>query len=538
MRFGEYLIENRIVPQEVVEDALQTQKYRKVRLGRLLRDLGHIEQSALNRSLVGFLRPKLLEGVNAASEELKAKQFPTQVVDWTAKHGVLPFSLDGSRLTLLSPCFRDEVAEEAEHLFRRQCHTLLVDLEGYKFLKANIHGVTGDSGAGPIIIEQRFTDDQKIAALDPYTSLFRDTVVAAKEASASDIHIQPTRTGVDIRFRLNGDLTLWKQLDLEHRQSFVNEVKRLTNLSIAMSGRAQDGRVSFKNWKLDIRASLLPSQYGEKIVLRLLDLTRSFALDSIGFDDATLNDLKAALRNKNGVMIISGPTGSGKTSTLYTLLSHLDRETKNILTLEDPIEYGIDGITQVQASPKLSFAEALRAVLRQDPDVILVGEVRDAETADLCVKAAMTGHLVLSTLHANGAAEVVSRFLNLGVDTFSLRATLRFSAAQRLLKRLCSECSLPISDLQRREVITNFADRDLTFQETGTWRVKNVEGCSRCRGGISGRVPVLEYMKGHEVQDYLSQLETKPRLSNSLLSAAIRLAERGNVDVFDALEID
>jgi len=537
MKFGEFLVENRIVPQEVVEDALQTQKYRKVRLGRLLRDLGHIEQGTLNRSLVSYLRPKSLEGVSAASEELKAKQFPTQIVDWASKHGVLPYSLEGTRLTLLSPCFRDEVAEEAERLFRRQCHTLLIDLEGYKFLKANVHG-NGHDGAGAVIIEQKFTDDQKISALDPYTSLFRDTVVAAKELSASDIHVQPTRVGVDIRFRINGDLTLWKQLELEHRQSFVNEVKRLTNLSIAMSGRAQDGRVSFKNWKLDIRASLLPSQYGEKIVLRLLDLTRSFELDAIGFDDTTLNDLKAALRNKNGVVIISGPTGSGKTSTLYTLLSHLDRQAKNILTLEDPIEYGIDGITQVQASPKLTFAEALRAVLRQDPDVILVGEVRDAETADLCVKAAMTGHLVLSTLHANGAAEVVSRFLNLGIDPFSLRASLRFSAAQRLLKRVCADCAVPLTSAQCREVVTTFSDRELIFQEVGNWRTKSVEGCSQCRGGVVGRVPVLEYMKGHEVQDYLSQLDGKPRMSNSLLAAAVRLAERGIVDVFDALEID
>jgi type II secretory ATPase GspE/PulE/Tfp pilus assembly ATPase PilB-like protein len=537
MRFGEHLVESKVVAKEAVEEALQTQKYRKVRLGRLLRDLGHIGQADLNRCLTAHLRPKSLGSVSDASEEMKAKQFPVQLNEWAARNGVLPYSMDGSRLTLLSPCFRDEVAEEAEQLFRRSCHTLLVDLEGYKFLKANLNG-NDHEGPLSIIIEPKFTDDQKIAGQDPYTSLFRDTVVAAKEQSASDIHIQPTRSGVDIRFRINGDLILWKALDLDHRQSFINEVKRLTNLSIAMSGRAQDGRVSFKNWKLDIRTSLLPSQYGEKIVLRLLDLTRSFDLDAIGFDDTTLADLKSALRNKNGVMIISGPTGSGKTSTLYTLLSHLDRNSKNILTLEDPIEYGIDGITQVQASPKLSFSDALRAVLRQDPDVILVGEVRDSETADLCVKAAMTGHLVLSTLHANGAAEVVSRLLNLGVDSFSLRSCLRFSAAQRLLKRLCDACAVPLSENQRREVATNFVDRELPFDETGQWKTKNLDGCSQCRGGVVGRVPVLEYMRGHEVQDYLSQPENKPRLNNSLAHAAAKLSERGIVDVFDALEID
>lgn len=538
MRFGEALLAAKAVTSENIEEALSTQRYKKVRVGRLLRDLGFLKQTDLNRHLLAHLHPQTLESVAKATETLKAQSFQDSVVDWCTKQGCLPFSFEPTHFTIISPCFRDEMIELAEQTFKRPCELYLVDLEGFRYLKAAAFGNGGKRDSG-IVIEQKFTDDQKISALDPYTSLFRDTILAAKECNASDIHIQPSRHGVDIRFRVNGDLSTWKTLDLEHRQSFINEVKRLTNLSIAVSGKAQDGRVSFQNWKLDIRASLLPSQYGEKVVLRLLYLTRSFELEKMGLEEGTLHDLKTSLDYKNGVLIVSGPTGSGKTSTLYTLLSSLDRNVKNIITLEDPVEYGIDGITQVQVTPKLSFSNALRSVLRQDPDVILVGEIRDGETADLCAKAAMTGHLVLSTLHANGAAEVVSRLLNLGVDTFTLRSCLRFSAAQRLIKRLCPSCALGLTDKQREELSSRLEARELTFDSDSKFRVRNRNGCSQCAQGIVGRVPILEYMREHEIQDYLSQSEVaEPRVAVSLASAALKFAERGDVDVFDAVEID
>lgn len=368
-------------------------------------------------------------------------------------------------------------------------------------------------------VEQRQTDDQKIQGMDPYTSLFRDTILTAKNKGASDIHIQPTREGVDIRFRVNGDMLTWKQLGLDHRRALINEVKRLTNLSIAVSGKAQDGRISYQAWQLDLRTSLLPSQYGEKIVLRLLDLTRKFELEELGFDPQTYQDLSQALLAKNGVLIISGPTGSGKTTTLYTLLCALDRYSKNVITLENPIEYGIPGLTQVQISKKLSFAEALRAVLRQDPDVILVGEIRDAETADLCVKAAATGHFVLSTLHANGAGEVIARLKNLGIDSSMLKSVLRFSAAQRLVKKLCYKCST-------------------THPAGNHFRRRNNEGCKHCHQGILGRLPVLEYMREKQIQEYLSNLNQEPTVAVSLKESAMKRAIKGEVDYDEAFYME
>lgn len=369
---------------------------------------------------------------------------------------------------------------------------------------------------------------------DPYTELFFDAVKSAKEEGASDIHIQPTLNGIDLRFRVSGDLYLWKQLGIEHQLNFINTAKKVSCLSIAMSGKPQDGRVSFKSLNLDLRASLLPSQYGEKIVLRLLDSTRSFDLKDVGFNDSTITDLRKALQLKNGVIIISGPTGSGKSTTLYSLLNTLNTQDRNIITLEDPIEYTLSGITQVQINSKIGFSDALRAVLRQDPDVILVGEVRDKETADLCMRAASTGHLVLSTLHANGSREVVSRLLNLGVDSYTIKSVLRFSAAQRLLKKLCKECSERLSKQEVLKIEKECVSK-LPVKDFAGFRSRNLKGCKNCNSGITGRLPILEYMGKNEIENYL-QAGGTPKIS--LFESTALLAEKGIVDFEEVFEIE
>lgn len=538
MKFCEYLVQSGVVSEEAVKSGLQTQKYRPMKLGRLLRNLGHIKQTALDESLRSFLKPREIRTVEEALDKIKKSGHSIAQKEWAKKHGIIPFETKNAISSYLTTVFRDEVIEDGEAKFGGVIELVLVEPINFKYLCAHTNSEMLNEG-NVISITRNLSDDDKISQTDPYTQLFRDTILEAQKTNASDIHIQPTRDGVDIRLRICGDLKSWKVLSVEHRHSFINEVKRLTNLSIAVSGRAQDGRISFKNWKLDIRASLLPSQYGEKIVLRLLDLTRSFDLEKTLFDSETKNDLKRALKAKNGVIIISGPTGSGKTTTLYTLLSSLDRTGKNIITLEDPIEYGIEGLTQVQVSPKLKFSDALRAVLRQDPDIILVGEVRDAETADLCVKAALTGHLVLSTLHANGAQEVVSRLLNLGIDHFSLKSSLRFCAAQRLIKKICSSCALKATHERLQSVMEELSDRGVSVNSNGNYRIRNIAGCKNCYDGLSGRLPILEYIKSSEIETYLQQEEgSSVGITRSLLSKALELAEKGEVDVFDALEIN
>ncbi len=419
LKFGEFLLERSGISREALDEALETQRYRPRRVGRLLRDLGHLTQVDLNAQLALFFKPTAETSVLTLASELKARVAKSALrpstQEWARAQGCELLEEARERLVLLSTTHRDEVLEEAEKQFGASCQILSVSSEELHFIRSEAGLIVGQE-AGTLAVEKQATDDQRIEVSAPYTQLFREAILAAKTAQASDIHIQPTRLGVDIRFRVHGDMMTWKTLGEEHRRAFINEVKRLCNLSIATRGKDQDGRVSFQGWQLDLRVSLLPSQHDEKIVLRLLDLTRECDLSQLGFDEQTYGDLMDALQFQKGLILISGPTGSGKTTTLYTLLCALDRKAKNIITLEDPIEYGIEGLTQVQSDAKTRLPGHRGPSWRQDPDVILVGEIRDAETADLCVKAASTGHLVLSTLHANGAAEVISRLTNLGVD--------------------------------------------------------------------------------------------------------------------------
>jgi len=272
--------------------------------------------------------------------------------------------------------------------------------------------------------------------------------------------------------------------------------------------------------KLELRASLAPTHYGEKIVMRLLDQSRTFSMDTLAIEDDAKANFSASLRAKSGVVLISGPTGSGKTTTLYTAVSSLDREKLNIITIEDPVEYTLAGISQIGVGSKLSFANALRAVLRQDPDVILVGEIRDEETADLCFKAASTGHLVLSTIHANSSVEVVQRLLGLGIEKYLLSSCLHFSVAQRVVGKLCPACSRPVSETA-----------DANYRTAGS-------GCERCRDGLNGMVPIFEYMDKDQIAAYAAEGfagTIRPKVS---LSKAFDVkARRGLVDVRGAYDL-
>jgi len=353
---------------------------------------------------------------------------------------------------------------------------------------------------------------------NPYSNLFEDLLRKAKDQRASDIHIQPERDGVQVRFRVNGELIPFKWIPEIHKVIFLQEAKRLSNCSIGISGRAQDARFSFRELALDVRVNLIPSLFGEKLVFRLLDQARQFDLDTIGLELSAKAAIEKALGYGDGVCLITGPTGSGKTTLLYSALAALNREAMNIVTIEDPIEYTFPGITQVQVSQRLTFGDSLRAMLRQDPDVILVGEVRDRETAELCFQAASTGHLVLSTLHANDSKEVVRRLQGLGVENDAIKSCLRFSSAQRLLPKICPHCSEPVSD----------PALPTSHNEMRMYR-KRSAGCGSCKRGLVGMVPVLEHIDW-ATGDSETNLVTLKELS-------LKKAIEGEVDVYDAIAV-
>lgn len=373
----------------------------------------------------------------------------------------------------------------------------------------NEHGIT---------VAKRRTSEQLLSDVGPYAKLLKDLVTEAKIKGASDIHIEPTELGIDFRLRVDGNLVPVRSIDLQHRESLILEAKRIFGLAIGVSGKPQDGRASLPSLRLDLRVSLLPTHFGEKVVMRLLNLDASFNLSELGFLESERKMFERALQYEDGVIVISGPTGSGKTRTLYALLKALNPKRFNIVTLEDPIEYRIEGLNQVQVNRKMSFADALRSVLRQDPDVILVGEVRDAETAKLCFQAAETGHLVFTTLHANGSLEVIERLGGLGVERLVLESNLRLSVAQRLEQKLCTECA----EAPSAEVIDWFSKKRPEI--LSQLRMRYEEGCPNCISGIKGRVPSIEWAS------FVNDGVKRPKVFQSLEDARIARAIRGEID--------
>ena len=327
-----------------------------------------------------------------------------------------------------------------------------------------------------------------------YTSDFLEKIlINAKEIGSSDIHFEPYELNARVRFRLDGKLIEQFHISLEEYPVIVNKIKIRSQLDISEKRLPQDGRITIatKFGDFDIRVSVLPTLYGEKIVLRILSKdTSHIDLDSLGFTDYELITYLQYIKKPNGIVLISGPTGSGKTTTLYATLKHLNQPNTNILTVEDPIEYTLEGINQVQLKENigLDFAATLRTFLRQDPDIIMVGEIRDVDTANMAIRAALTGHLVLSTIHTNSAWGTVSRLIDMGIPSFLIASTLNLSVAQRLLRKLCNFCKF------REQISADLFPTGFEIPSTLTHHFKSV-GCEECyHTGYSGRKAIYEIL--------------------------------------------
>lgn len=324
----------------------------------------------------------------------------------------------------------------------------------------------------------------------------------AIDGKASDIHIEPLPAGVRVRYRVDGDLHTSVVLPLNTHRAIVARIKVLSSIRLDESRKPQDGRFSatIDNRQIDFRVSTFPSYSGEKVVLRILDREQGFIpLDQIGLTPAHLATLRRAINRPNGLILISGPTGSGKSTTLYSLLSELDREHKNVLSLEDPVEYFIDGIIQSQVHPEIgyTFASGLRTTLRQDPDVIMVGEIRDGETAKLAIQAALTGHLVLSTIHTNDAIGTIPRLIDMGVEPYLIPPVLVCSIAQRLVRTFCpgAEKEIDLSVSEQEEIRANLETLPAASRfpvPTKAWEAVKLPTCPT---GMRGRMAVFEILE-------------------------------------------
>ena len=350
-------------------------------------------------------------------------------------------------------------------------------------------------------------DATRIIEDAPVTKIVATILGYATEGRASDIHIEPVDKNVRVRFRVDGALGTSLMLPIKVHSAVVARIKILSNMRLDEKRKPQDGRFSAKiaGRPIDFRVSTFPTYYGEKIVMRILDQLKGVKkLDELGLSDRNLQLLKDVVNEPFGLVLISGPTGSGKTTTLYALLQEIDKERKNVLSLEDPVEYNVDGVSQSQVRSDIgyTFANGLRTTLRQDPDVIMVGEIRDKETAQLAIQASLTGHLVVSTIHTNNALGVIPRLVDMGVDPFLIAPTLKLAVAQRLVHALCegSGQEVPMSESMNRMVQEEFSDLPEEYKTELPLKDYVYEPSSTpdCPTGVRGRTVVMEIVKMDE----------------------------------------
>ncbi len=352
--------------------------------------------------------------------------------------------------------------------------------------------------------------NSEVSAVSLASALIADAV----KMGASDIHVEPYETFVRIRYRLDGVLREVSQPGVAQGRTLISRLKIMADLDIAEKRRPQDGRIRVREEgrTIDIRVSTLPTDFGEKVVLRILDKSRlQLDLSRLGFEDADLASFKKALRLPHGMILVTGPTGSGKTTTLYAALNHINHPGINITTIEDPIEYNLPGINQthVRADIGLTFAAALRSILRQDPNIVMVGEIRDGETAEIAIRAALTGHLVLSTLHTNDAPSAITRLVDMGVAPFLVAASVKLILAQRLLRRICPDCSSPDLDGERQCP---------TGEGIVLSGLRRGKGCPHCHNsGYRGRTAAYEIL---QIGDDLATLISSDFAADSIAQAA------------------
>ncbi len=379
-----------------------------------------------------------------------------------------------------------EVLETIGRVFKEATQGL--DMEQVMKEDSDVEVLEGDKE------EQSLDEMLESAEGAPVIRMVNMILVEAMRTGASDIHIEPMEKKVRLRYRIDGNLSERPGPPKSLQFAVISRVKIMAELNIAERRVPQDGRFNIKalGKEVDLRVSILPTVHGEKVVMRTLDKsTLAPSLAALGLDDVSFKAMSHAISQPHGIILVTGPTGSGKTTTLYSCLQELNTPDVNIVTCEDPVEYQLEGINQVQMHTEvgLSFASALRSILRQDPDIVLVGEIRDAETADIAIKAALTGHLVLSTLHTNDAAGAVTRLMDMGIEPFMLGSSLILAQAQRLYRKLCPACK-KVSQVSAAILSNNHIDPDF-FKDVNIYKAV---GCPRCNNGFKGRGAIMEVL--------------------------------------------
>ena len=355
----------------------------------------------------------------------------------------------------------------------------------------------------------------------PIVEIVNDMIIDAIGRGASDIHFDPFDNGIHVRIRIDGDLHNYALVPLAMKKNLITRVKIISNMNITESRLPQDGAVKglIENLSVDLRVSCLPTNMGEKIVIRILDYSMSReGLETLGFSKENFDIITEMLKIPNGIILITGATGSGKSTTVYSMLQKLNTENRNIITVEDPIEMNIDGVNQVQVNSEIgmTFASALRSILRQDPDIIMIGEIRDSETAKIAVRAAITGHLVLSTIHTNDSLNTIERLLDMDVERYLLGAAFSGIVSQKLARRLCTKCR------QQRETTDYEKKLFKDALKINLSQIYEPVGCSECTDGYKGRIPIHEVLLiNQDIKDAISSGLKKSELREKIFSEEV-----------------
>ncbi|GIW76135.1 MAG: type IV fimbrial assembly protein PilB [Phycisphaerae bacterium] len=543
------------VTREQVVEALTYQKSKGAGtpLGRLLIDLGYVKEIDVNIALAAQKGYELIDltGINIPKEAIDA--VPAQIA---TTNKVLPIAFDpvSKKLTVVIASqdnFR--AIDDLQSLMGYRVTVKIGDAEQIEKLVGKHYNTAAES-LGEVLGE--LAGDETLADLknrgesidldtlkdaadsNPVRKLINLVLLQAIKDKASDIHFEPFEDEFKMRYRIDGILYEMMPPPAHIAPAISSRIKVMANLDIAERRLPQDGRIELNvnNQPIDLRVSVLPTMFGESVVMRVLDRSNvSLDLDKVGLRDDELRQVKQLITKPNGIVIVTGPTGSGKTTTLYSALRELNDPSTKIITAEDPVEYDIDGIIQCQIKPEidLTFARILRAMLRQDPDVILVGEIRDKETAEIAVQASLTGHLVFSTLHTNDAPSSIARLLDLGLEPFLVTATLEGVIAQRLVRKICNNCRTEYTPAEEQIMELGLRPEDVAGQ-----RFFYGKGCETCNNtGYKGRMGLFEIMTlDDEMRDMIIHHASTQVLRSEAKKRGMRtLRESGLLAIYDGI---
>ncbi len=554
-KLGELLVKSRLITPEQLQKALEKQRAEGGKIGSILVELGYISE----QQLVEFLSKHFgVPSVNLERVTISEELIKLIPADVARKYMIIPISKAGAKLTVAITDPTNVFALDDIKFMTGYNVDPVVASE--RQLKAAIEKYYGTTHSVELrkVMEDLSEEEEDFDALEvleeseeidvdaleeeseeaPVVRLVNLILTDAIKRGASDIHIEPYEKDYRVRYRIDGVLYEMMRPPIKLKEAITSRIKIMSKLDIAEKRLPQDGRIKIKTRiggklkDLDFRVSVCPTIFGEKIVLRLLDKDNLMLdLTKLGFEPESLERFERAILKPYGMVLVTGPTGSGKTNTLYSALSRINTPEVNIMTAEDPVEFNLHGINQVQMKEQigLNFAAALRSFLRQDPNIILVGEIRDFETAEVAIKAALTGHLVLSTLHTNDAPSTVTRLMNMGIEPFLVATSVHLVVAQRLVRRICTKCKVPL-ELPRKSLIKIGFSRE----DAQTVKLFKGKGCDTCSNtGYKGRVALFEVM---EIDDEIREMILAGATALELRKAArdkgmITLRESGLIKI-------